>query len=336
MEQGMGVVAAPGFQSPAHMRRIAGWKASRRSSIALGTGRSLATRLPQRNQFLITGSAILFLLWIAPPLHGREHKRKVASEDYGSVFSTEITSPESEVLKAVEAIVNNGIIQGSKEFSKDKYIENAGAAASSPMFPEWKEPGKVYYKVRTGVLAPLNFKDSKDEGTLAVRYVVQSKDASKTILRIDAVFVEDFHRTVHPSNGSVESAECQEVENQIDAVESERKQTAEREEQRQEKLAGQTLERKRLADEASALAAAQTSAQTLDQHLEMLRRQAERVVKAPGGELKSAPFHSATNVKSLEAGAEVVILIVTPYWYGVETTDGQHGWINHGQLEPLP
>ena len=331
----MGEVAAPGFQSPGHVRQIAGWNVFCRSSIAVGTTRSLATRVLQSNQFLIAGSAILFLLWMVPPLHGREHKRKVASEIYGLVFSTEITSPESEVLKAVEAIVNNGIIQGSKEFNKDKYIENAGAAASSPMFPEWKEPGKVYYKVRTGVLAPLNFKDSKDEGTLAVRYVVQSKDESKTILRIDAVFVEDFHRTVHPSNGSVESAECQEVENQIDAAEAE-KQTAEREEQRQEKLAGQTLERKRLADEASALAAAQTSAQTLDQHLEMLRRQAERVVKAPGGQLKSAPFHSATKVKSLEAGAEVVILIVTPYWYGVETTDGQHGWINRGQLEPLP
>lgn len=333
----MGVVTAPGFQSPVHMRRIAGWKASRRSSIALGTGRSLATRLPpQRNQFLIAGSAILFLLWMVPPLHGREHKRKVASENYGLVFSTEITSPESDVLKAVEAIVNNGIIQGSKEFSKDKYIENASAAASSPMFPEWNEPGKAYYKVRTGVLAPLNFKDSKDEGTLAVRYVVQSKDASKTILRIDAVFVEDFHRTVHPSNGSVESAECQEVENQIDAVETEKKQSEEREKQRLQKLAGQELERKRLADETSALAAAQTSAQTLDQHLAALRHQAERVVRAPGGQLKSAPFHGATNVKSLEAGAEVVILIVTPYWYGVETTDGQHGWINHRQLELLP
>ena len=263
-------------------------------------------------------------------------QEKVPSEGYGLVFSTEITSPESDVVRAVEAIVNNGIIQGSKEFNKDKYIENASAATSSPLFPDWKEPGKVYYKVRTGVLAPLNFKDSKDEGTLAVRYVVQSKDASKTILRIDAVFVEDFHRTVHPSDGSVESAECQDIENQIDAVETEKKQSEEREKQRQEKLAGQELERKRRADETSALAAAQTSAQTLDQHLEALRHQAERVVKAPGGQLKSAPFHSATNVKSLEAGAEVVILIVTPYWYGVETTDGQHGWINRGQLEPLP
>lgn len=323
----MGVVAATGSRSHGPMRQIAGWKALCHSFFA---------RPPQRNPFVITVFVIVFLLWAAPALHGRGHKRKIATEDYGLGFSTEIASPESEVAKAVEAIVNNGIIQGSKEFNKDKYIENASAATSSPLFPPWKEPGNVYYKVRTGVLAPVNFKDSNDEGTVAVRYVVQSKDASKSILRIDAVFVEDFRRTVHPSNGSVENAECQEIQNQIDAVEAEKKQSEEREKQRLEKLAGQELERKRVQEETSALAGAQMSAQTLDQRLDSLRHQAERVVKAPGGQLKSAPFRSATNVKSLEAGAEVVILIVTPYWYGVETTDGQHGWINHGQLEPLP
>jgi hypothetical protein len=336
MEQGMGVVAAPGFQSPGHICQIAGWKGFRRLSIVEETARSLANHFPQRNQFLIAVCAILFLLWTVPLLHGREHKRQIAAEDYGLGFSTEISSPENEVLHAVEAIVNNGIIQGSKEFNKDKYIENASPATSSPLFPQWKKPGKVYYKVRTGVLAPLNFKESRDEGTLSVRYVVESKDASKTILRIDALFVEDFRHTVHTSDGSVENAECQEIENQVEAVQAEKKQNEEHEKLRQEKLAVQELERKRLADETSALASAQTSAQTLDQHLEALRHQAERVVKAPGGQLKSAPFHSATNVKSLEAGAEVVILIVTSYWYGVETTDGQHGWIHRGQLEPLP
>ena len=332
----MGVVASPGFQRPGPMRQIARWKAFRRLPVGMRATRSCASYLARCHQFLVAVSAILFLLWAVPPLYGREHKRKIASENYGLVFATEIKSPEEEVLQAVEVIVNNGIIQGSKEFNKDKYIENASAAPSSPLFPEWKEPGKVYYKVRTGLLAPLNFKDSKDEGTLAVRYIVQTTDASKTILRIDAVFVEDFHRTVHPSDGSVESAECQEIEDQIEAVETQKKQSEEREKQRLQKLAGQELERKHLADETAALSAAQTSAQTVDQHLEYLRHQAERVVKPPGGQLKSAPFHSATNVKSLEAGAEVVILIVTPYWYGVETTDGQHGWINHGQLEPLP
>jgi len=179
--------------------------------------------------------------------------------------------------------VNNGIIQGSKEFNKDQYIEKATAATSSPLFPEWKGPGKVYYKVRASVLAPMHFKDSNDEGTLAVRYVVESKDASKSILRIDAVFVEDFRRTVHPSDGSVESAESQEIQNQIEEVETEKKQSEQSEKQRLEKLAGQELERKRVQEEASALAAARTSAQTLDQHLDSLLHQAERVVKAPGG-----------------------------------------------------
>ncbi len=299
-------------------------------------GAVAANRSGQRNQLVIALLSTLLLVSAVHPLHGREHKRKIKTEDYGLGFSTEIVSPESEVLLAVEAIVNDGIIQGSKEYNKDKYIENASSASSSPLFPEWKEPGKVYYKVRTSVLAPLNFRDSKDEGTLAVRYVVQSKDASKSILRIDAVFVEDFHRTVHTSDGSVENAECQDIRDHIEAVETEKKQKDDREKQRQEKLAKQEFERKQQADEAAALAASQTSAQTLDQHLDDLRRKAERVVKAPGGQLKSAPFHSATNVKSLEAGAEVVILVVTPYWYGVETTDGQHGWIHRGQLEPLP
>jgi hypothetical protein len=296
----------------------------------------LMKRLPRRRPDIVAVFIALFSLFSVAPVHGREHKRKISNQDYGMGFSTEITSPEGEVVKAVEAVVNDGVIQGSKEFSKDKYIEKASPADSSPLFPEWKEPGKIYYKVRTNALAPLNFKDSKDEGTVAVRYVVQGKDASKTILRIDAVFVEDFHRTVHTSDGSVESAESQAVQDQIDSVEAEKKQTAEDEKQRQEQVAEQVLERKRLADEASALAAAQTSVQTLDQHLHSIRRQAERVVKAPGGQLKTAPFHSASNVTMLDAGAEVVILIVTPYWYGVETTDGRHGWINHQQLEPLP
>jgi hypothetical protein len=332
----MRVVASPGFPAPGSMRWINNGSPLRPLSAAAQTTRALANPLPHSKLFLITFSAVFLLSFTVAPLHGREHKRKVATEDYGLEFSTEIASPESEVSQAVEAIVNNGLIQGSKEYSKDNYLESASAATSSPLFPEWKESGKVFYKVRSGVLAPLNFKDSKDEGTVAVRYVVQSKDASKTILRIKALFVEDFHRTVHASDGSVENAESQEIENQVDAAEAEKRQSAEREKQNLNKVAAQTLERKRLAEEASALAAAQTSAQTLDQRLEYLRHQAERVMKAPGGQLKSAPFHGASNVKSLEAGAEVVILIVTPYWYGVETTDGQRGWINRGQLEPLP
>ena len=116
----------------------------------------------------------------------------------------------------------------------------------------------------------------------------------------------------------------------------EKKKDAEGARNRQEELARQALERKRQEEEAMSLAEAETSAQTLEQKVQDLRRQVERVIKAPGATLKSAPFHTATTLKSLETGSEVVILISTPYWFGVETQDGQHGWVNRQQLEPLP
>ena len=276
----------------------------------------------------------LFLAAAVLPLHSREHKTR--KEEYGLGFSTEIAAPESEVLQAVDDVINDGIIQGSKEYSKDKYIDKASPENSSSLFPEWTGPGKAFYKVRTKALAPVNFKESNDEGTLAVRYVVQAKDPQKTILRIDAVFVEDFKHTVHRSNGSVEAAEYKDIQDHVEALELQAKQAEESAKHRQEVLARQTLERKHEQDEASALTTAQDSAETLEEHVANLRHQLERVIKAPGAQLKSAPFHSATNLKSLDSGAEVVILIVSPYWYGVETEDGQHGWINREQLEPLP
>ena len=74
---------------------------------------------------------------------------------------------------------------------------------------------------------------------------------------------------------------------------------------------------------------------SLEQHVADLRREIERLVKAPGAPLKSAPFRTASTMKSLEPGSEVFILILTPYWYGVETHDGQHGWLRRDQLEEL-
>jgi len=279
----------------------------------------------------------LALLWVfcltfaVAPVHSRDHKKH---EDFGTGLSTEVAAPEREVIEAVEAIVDNGTIQGSFEYNK--YIDKANAVTSSSLFPEWKEPGTVFYKVRTKVLAPANFKETRDEGTLAVRYVVQSKDAGKTILRIDAVFVEDFRRTPHPSDGSVESAEFRDIQDHVDALELQKSQAQQGEKHRQEELARQALERKSEEHEALALASAQNSVQSLEQHVQDLRRQAERVIKAPGGQLKSAPFHTASILKPLDAGTEVVIVVSTSYWFGVETEDGQHGWVHRDQLEPLP
>jgi hypothetical protein len=71
----------------------------------------------------------------------------------------------------------------------------------------------------------------------------------------------------------------------------------------------------------------------LEQHVKDLRQQVMRLVKAPGAPLKSAPFHTATTLQSLPTGTEILIVISTPYWVGVETHDGQHGWILRDELE---
>jgi len=76
--------------------------------------------------------------------------------------------------------------------------------------------------------------------------------------------------------------------------------------------------------------------ETPEQRLSRLRHQVERIVKKPGAPLKSAPFHTASTMKSLEPGTEVLIVVLSPYWFGVETHGGEHGWIRRDELEPLP
>jgi hypothetical protein len=89
-------------------------------------------------------------------------------------------------------------------------------------------------------------------------------------------------------------------------------------------------------DETSRLSNAQSSEKEMQEEIVSLRHQLERRVKAPGADLKAAPFQSAANLKTLSAFTEVVVLIVTPHWLGVETPDGQRGWLRLSQLEPLP
>ncbi len=83
-------------------------------------------------------------------------------------------------------------------------------------------------------------------------------------------------------------------------------------------------------------APSQASPQTLEERVQDLRRQVERLVKAPGAPLKSAPFHSASTLQTLPSGEQVLVEISTPYWLGVETHAGQHGWVQRDELESLP
>ena len=308
--------------------------------------------------YLRVAAAFLLLIATALPSHGRE--KDVLQ--YGAGLIVNVPLPEPEVAQVVEDVAQNTLIRGTKEYNKDEYVAGAVAATSTAVFPAWTEGGKVFYKVRKQALDPRNFKNGGDVGTLAVRYVVQPQGDKNTVLRIDALFVEDFRHSVHQSNGSVESSEYKDIQDRLQAVELMKKENAEAEQARQERLAKKNFG---MGDDPILLStppstALQTSPaspisatpqpsaayeqqppdslapESLEQHVAELRRQVERLVKHPGAPLKSAPFHTASTLKSLEPGVEVLILISTPYWYGVETHDGQHGWIRRDQLEQMP
>lgn len=292
------------------------------------------------------------------PLPAREKD----SASYGESLILNLPFPESEVAQVVQDVIQDGIIRGTKEYNKDEYVTGATPATSTKAFKEWTEGGKAFYKVRLKALDPLNFKNTNDVGTLAVRYIVQPQGDKNTVLRIDAVFVEDFRHVTHPSNGSVEGAEYKDIHDRLDAIEAMKNQTIEAEKEKQEQLTKKSNVALRdetgsgappapVQTEAPAPTPAPPSpavidvppasataapAQTPEQRLQDLRRQVERLVKAPGAPLKSAPFHTASNLQSLPTGTEVLIVISTPYWFGVETHDGQHGWMLRDQLELLP
>ena len=250
-------------------------------------------------------------------------------------LSISVPATEQELLQTVQAVVGDGIIEGSREYNKDEYIAGAKAADQTSVFPKWTGPGQVFYKLRENALDPRNFKDGGDSGMLAVRYVVQHGDDKNTILKIDAVFVDDSHLRPHASDGSVEAAEFKEIQDHLAAMHLAKERAVEDEKHHQQELAAKELEAKHK-DQQLEFAVAKKPDETLEQHVHNLRRDVERAVKAPGAQLKSTPFRSASTLKTLSAGSQVVILISTPYWFGVETEDGQHGWIHHSQLEQLP
>jgi hypothetical protein len=277
--------------------------------------------------------------------------REKDATQYGMGLIVNLPFPEIEVTQVVQDVIQNGLIRGTKEYNKDEYITGATPTTSTKVFAEWTEGGKVFYKVRLKAIDPRNFKDSSDVGTLVVRYVVQPQGDKNTVLHIDARFVEDFRHIMHPSNGSVESAEYKDIHDHLDAIESMKAQTIEAQREKQEQSANTQMPA--LVDETTAAvpppaltntasadappnAGPSAPSQTLEQRVQDLRRQVQRLVKSPGAALKSAPFHTATTLQSLPTGTEVLIVISTTYWLGVETHEGQHGWILRDELELVP
>jgi len=248
----------------------------------------------------------------------------------------EFSSPLGEVRQAVLAVQRDHIIHGTRVFDKEPILNGADAVDATALFDPWQGEGEVYYKIRKDAIAPRHFLESADQGTIGVRYVIIPVTDARTRVKIDAIYIENSHKTAHPSDGTVEKSEMKEVKDALESMQQAAQEAADaRRRELSAELVRQSYARQR-EDETSRLDKAQTSERELEQQVNELRHNIERRVKAPGGDLRAAPFQSAAVLKTLPAYTEVVILIVTPHWLGVETPEGQRGWLPAENLEPLP
>jgi hypothetical protein len=267
-----------------------------------------------------------------PALSGSVDQKKSGYES----FVIELPASQADVLKAVREVAGDDTIHGTLEYEKDPILSGAEPADGSEYFGKWAGPGQVFYKIRTKTLAPRHFKDSNDVGTITVRYVVQGLNEKNTRLQIDAIFVEDGRRKPHVSDGTVETSEFKEIQDQLMAIQLEGRKAAEATRLREaEERAKASLPDTREAAIAR-FDSAQVEIRTLQARIRELQHDLEVRVKETGGELKSAPFQKSATIETLNANTDVVVLIITDHWYGIETADGKRGWIYQESVEPRP
>jgi hypothetical protein len=251
-------------------------------------------------------------------------------------LTREFSASISDVRQAVTATQADRIIHGTLVFDKEPILTGAEATDSTSLFEPWTGPGEVFYKIRKAAVAPRHFVASGDQGTIGVRYVVIPVDANRTRVRIDAVYLETAHHEAHASDGTVEKSEMKEVKDALDSLLQAQMDAADaRRREQSAELVRQSYTRQR-EDESTRLEKANNEIKDLEQEIISVRHEIQRRVKAPGTDLKAAPFQSAASLKTLAAYTDVVILIVTPHWLGVETPQGQRGWLPVSQLEQLP
>jgi hypothetical protein len=249
-------------------------------------------------------------------------------------FAIDLKASEADVLKAVELVSQDTVLHGTQVYSREDELTEAEAATGSVYYGAWTGPGHAFYKVRKQALSPTHFKNSTDVGMITVRYIVLGVAPDRTHLQIDAVFIEDGSKRVHTSDTTVETSEFAEIQSHIVRIQREERQTADLQQRQQLQHAAQANVKERNA-EAARLKDAESSVQSLQVRLNELQHKAELRVKAQAN-LKSAPFEHAATLQTVPANSDVLIEIITPYWYGVETVDGHRGWLRHDQVEPIP
>ena len=302
---------------------------------------------------------LLAVLMLAMGSYARSRKQ------WGQGFSTDLNQPYDEVIKVVQKVVDDGVIRGTSQYRGTKELDGAKRAETAGGLPSWTGPGTVLYKTRPGALAPEHFYASGNEGTVVVRYIVQTISPNLTRLRIDATFDADDHHASHPSDGEVEKAEFASISEQLSGPEKQQEKSAQADgtrkpaDQQQNRTAVADLKAEKqlsqphqdtnnapvqpamsnleteLQKEKDQLQAAKERAQQVQKQIQDLQRERSLRVRPVKADLKAQPYNHSKTLYSLSQGANVLVLLQTPNWYRVQTADGQQGWIYRLLLEPV-
>ncbi len=257
---------------------------------------------------------------------------KGATDAQGAI-DVVMEAPESDVLESVREVSQDHIIHGTYVYEREKTLTGAHDLASSLALGSLETPGKVLYKQIDNVVDPRHFQKSNGLGAITVRYVVQAVSPERTRLRIDAVFTVNDRHGSNPSDGTVESAEYDEIRERLQVLQQSRSQLRAELPRREQPVAVKAPEMK---SPPLATTLGDDALKELEQRVAELRSQVEAQVKKDGTALRSAPFSGAAAIKYLPAQTAVVILVLTPKWYGVEGQDGHRGWIRCSELVAQP
>jgi len=251
-------------------------------------------------------------------------------------YAIDLEYSQEMVLTVVKNVASNSVIRGTRIYRKDQenLIDGAEFAASSNAFKDSPASGQVFYKVRKNAVAPDHFPGSSGGGTITVRYVVQAVEGQPIHLRIDAVYLEDSLRTRYFSDGSVEAAEYDQVQTQLNAFTAPANSgtpPAQSEAQSQDSAEPQSA----LAKEQAMLADARAAEQKLQEQLKQLQFNTQGRIKSLTVPLKSYPYDSSSTILTLDKEERVTVLATSRYWYRIRTPKGEEGWIYYMFLEAL-
>jgi Bacterial SH3 domain len=271
---------------------------------------------------------MIILLLVGPAL-ARGHER------YGEGLAVDVDAPYEKTVKAVQAVAENGVIQGTWQYRGTSELGEASAAKTASGFKDWDGKGAVFYKVRPGAIAPEHFYATGDQGTVSVRYIVEPGGPNLTHLRIDAIYQEDNGHRSHASDGQVENSEFAVIGKQLDDMDEAEKKRRQQEiiKEQEDKL--EALQTK-LKQENAALKAATTKREQLKQ--ELREQQGVRLahISKATADVKALPYNESKTLQLLSQGDAVTVLRQTPAWYEVRTAGGQDGWVYHLMLDVAP